>query len=473
MKAEKVSLGKIVLNDSNPRTITDEKFIKLVESILVFPKMLELRPVVLDENYIALGGNMRTRGLQWIVTATQTQIEEHLQRQSKYRLLTEYEQQQLINFWLEWKRNPMVYCVFADDLTEDERNEFIVKDNVGFGSWDMDILANEFDEQLLLDWGMDVWQMDGGDDNGAGGKEKHGSLLDKFVVPPFTILDTRQGYWRERKEVWRALIDDNGESREGTLANGETNCMASINNGVSLLDPVMAEIVCRWFGIEGGKAFDCFAGDTVFGYVAATLGHSFTGIELREEQAALNNERVAGMSAEYICDDGQNVLKHIGKGTQDLLFSCPPYFDLEVYSDKPNDASNQSTYKGFLEILDKAFTDALVCLKDDRFAAIVVGDIRDKQTGFYHDFVSDIKDIFKRNGAPLYNEMIIIEPIGTLPQRVQRYMKNRKVGKCHQNVLVFYKGDPDKIKDNYKLIEYASEDLESFGMDNGDSTSED
>jgi hypothetical protein len=144
-----------------------------------------------------------------------------------------------------------------------------------------------------------------------------------------------------------------------------------------------------------------------------------------------------------------------------------------VYSDKPNDASNQSTYKGFLEILDKAFTDALVCLKDDRFAAIVVGDIRDKQTGFYHDFVSDIKDIFKRNGAPLYNEMIIIEPIGTLPQRVQRYMKNRKVGKCHQNVLVFYKGDPEKIKDNYKLIEYASEDLESFGMDSGDSTSED
>ena len=62
---------------------------------------------------------------------------------------------------------------------------------------------------------------------------------------------------------------------------------------------------------------------------------------------------------------------------------------------------------------------------------------------------------------------IIVEPIGTLPQRVQRYMRNRKVGKCHQNVLVFYKGDVKEIPNNYKEIEYASEDLESFGVDKG------
>ena len=137
--------------------------------------------------------------------------------------------------------------------------------------------------------------------------------------------------------MWRERIADNGESREGTLG---VNYIAKINNGVSLLDPVMAEIVCKWFGIAGGSAFDCFAGDTVFGYVAATLGMSFTGVELREEQAKLNNERVEGMDARYICDDGQNVANHIEKETQDLLFSCPPYFDLEVYSDLENDASN-------------------------------------------------------------------------------------------------------------------------------------
>ena len=128
----------------------------------------------------------------------------------------------------------------------------------------------------------------------------------------------------------------------------------------------MAELVCRWFGREGCKTFDCFAGDTVFGYVSAYLGNEFTGIELRPEQAQLNNERVEGMSARYINDDGQNVGRHLEPESQDLLFSCPPYFDLEKYSDLPNDASNQGTYEEFIGIIRNAFTSAIGCLKEFR-----------------------------------------------------------------------------------------------------------
>ena len=294
-----------------------------------------------------------------------------------------------------------------------------------------------------------------------------GSLVERFVVPPFSVLDTRQGYWRERKRIWREKIGDNGESRQGVLSDAEL--MTGINGGTSILDPVMAELVCRWFCVDGGNTFDCFAGDTIFGYVAAYLGNTFTGIELREEQARLNNERVVGMNARYICDDGQNVGKHIAKESQDLLFSCPPYYDLEVYSDDPKDASNQKTYEDFLQILDNAFTGALQCLRKDRFACIVVGDIRD-ENGYYRNFVNDIVKIFERNGVGLYNELIIVEPIGTLPQRVGRYMKARKVGKCHQNLLVFYKGDTNNIKKNFKEIQYESEDLERFEVDFGDRT---
>ena len=263
--------------------------------------------------------------------------------------------------------------------------------------------------------------------------------------------------------MWRDLIGDKGESREGTLAD-KSSLMGAINNGVSILDPVMAELVLRWFGIEGGKVFDCFAGDTVFGYVAAKLGHTFTGIELRKEQVNINNERVKDLNANYICDDGQNVGKHLQACSQDLFFSCPPYYDLEVYSDDPKDASNQSTYKDFIKIIETAFAGAIGCLKENRFACVVVGDIRDKD-GFYYDFVGDIKRIFLKYGMPLYNEMIIVEPIGTLPQRVARCMRNRKVGKCHQNVLCFYKGDTQKISNEFKEIHYESEDLEQFNMD--------
>ena len=173
----------------------------------------------------------------------------------------------------------------------------------------------------------------------------------------------------------------------------------------------------------------------------------------------LNNARLKNKRSKYICDDGQNVLKHVKENSQDLLFSCPPYFDLEVYSDLENDASNQKDYKDFLQIIDNGFTGALKCLKDNRFAVIVVGDIRDKQ-GFYYGFPEDIKSIFIKNGAKLYNEMIIAETLGTLPQRVGRYMNNRKVGKCHQNVLVFYKGQPKEIKNIYKKLNFKNIEID-------------
>ena len=240
-----------------------------------------------------------------------------------------------------------------------------------------------------------------------------------------------------------------------------------LSAGVSLLDPVMAEIVCRWFGLENCKTFDCFAGDSVFGYVSAYLGNNFTGVELRPEQVSLNNERVEGMTARYICDDGQNVARHIAPASQDLMFSCPPYFDLEKYSDLENDASNQDSYEDFIKILENAFKSAVTCLKDDRFAVVVVGDMRDKSTGFYYDFCGDIKRIFKEAGMPLYNEIILIETSASTALRASRYMETRKVAKMHQNILVFYKGNTKEIKKAFKKIEYASEDLELFRVDSG------
>jgi len=214
-----------------------------------------------------------------------------------------------------------------------------------------------------------------------------------------------------------------------------------------------------WFGHPNSKTCDPLAGDSIFGYVSSYMGNQFTGIELRQEQADLNNTRVKEFTSKYICDDGQNVLKHIEENSQDLLFSCPPYFDLEVYSDLQNDASNQKEYKGFLQILDNAFTDAIKCLRDNRFAVITVGDVRDKKSGFYYRFVDDIKDIFKRSGMLLYNELILVEAIGGARLRVGGLMKSRKIAKTHQNILVFYRGKTSEIKNIFPLIEITEEDV--------------
>jgi hypothetical protein len=126
-----------------------------------------------------------------------------------------------------------------------------------------------------------------------------------------------------------------------------------------------------------------------------------------------------------------------------MVFSCPPYADLEVYSDDPNDLSTLS-YEDFkpayFEIIDKACAQ----LKDNRFACFVVGDVRDKK-GNYYNFVGDTVEAFKAAGLHYYNEAIMITPIGTLGMQTSRnFPIARKLGKTHQNVLVFVKGDGKK-----------------------------
>ena len=509
MKTETVKLSQVQVNEANPRTITNEKFQKLVNSVLALPKMLELRPIVVDNMMVALGGNMRFRALTAISDLSEDELKSRLFSINDVKKKTEGEQQALLTHWLRWRDSPTAIIIKASELSDAEQREFIIKDNIGYGEWDTDSLTAQWDNEELVDWGIEFPDAENAlnAQNGSGsGSEKQNSapessLFDRFIVPPFSILDTRKGYWQDRKKKWYDIIGDMGESRNDTLVTSleikykdlyqrtrehrkelglsfkeyidkyvsqedlEKEQAKIVAQGVSIFDPVVSEIMCRWFTPKSGsKIFDCFAGDTAKGLVFAECGHSFVGIELRPEQVEINNEIIAdrGKDIRYICDDGQNVSKHIEPESQDLLFSCPPYFDLEVYSDLPNDASNQGTYEDFIQVLDNGFSGAVGCLKNNRFAVIVVGDVRDKKTGFYYDFCGDIKRIFKQNGMRLYNEIILVEQTASTALRASRYMDARKVAKTHQHVLVFFKGDPKKIKGEFERIEYTEEDMSKF-----------
>ena len=506
MKTELVRLSQIVLNAANPRTIKNDKFDKLVNSILALPKMLELRPIVVDNTMGALGGNMRFRALSAISEMSDDELKERLHSIRDFQKKTQAEQDNLAEYWLRWKDKPTAPIIRASELTDAEQREFIIKDNVGFGEWDMDALANEWDSDDLVDWGVDVWQTstpgeESGDGGSGGGSENKSTLNDRFVVPPFSILDTRKGYWQKRKKMWRELIGDMGETRKDTLIQSpevkykdlyqktrqhreelglsfreylekyvpdevkEREAKKVLSQGVSLFDPVLSEICCRWFTpCDGSAIFDCFAGDTQKGLVFGMCGHSFTGIELRQEQVDINNSVITGrnLPIQYICDDGQNVAKHFEPESQDMLFSCPPYYDLEIYSSAPNDASNQGSYEGFIAILRNAFSKAVTCLKENRFAVIVVGDVRNKKTGGYYNFVDDVKRIFCDNGLLLYNELILVETGASTALRASRYMDSRKVAKMHQNILVFYKGKAKDIPKHFKKIEFTEDELSAF-----------
>lgn len=158
MKTEEIALSRITENEENPRTITTEKFQKLVKSILVFPRMLTLRPIVVDETFKVLGGNMRLKALRHITTMQDDGILAKLEEDTH---LTKAERNLAIVYWRLWQEKPTVTIVKADDLTETQKREFIIKDNVGFGDWDTDMLNNGWNTDLLKDWGIESWKLQG------------------------------------------------------------------------------------------------------------------------------------------------------------------------------------------------------------------------------------------------------------------------------------------------------------------------
>ncbi len=158
MKTEKVLLSQVKVNSANPRTITERKLTLLVERLLSFPKMISIRPVVVDEKMIALGGNMRLRAFGRIAQMPLDDIAKVLAGTKNYQRLSKSEQEALLASWQSWLEKPTLEIVKASTLSEAEKQEFIIADNASFGEWDYDKLANEWDAEDLVNWGVDVWR---------------------------------------------------------------------------------------------------------------------------------------------------------------------------------------------------------------------------------------------------------------------------------------------------------------------------
>lgn len=221
--------------------------------------------------------------------------------------------------------------------------------------------------------------------------------------------------------------------------------------GTSIFDPVLCELSYLWFCPPKGRILDPFAGGSVRGIVAGRLGRDYLGIDLRPEQVDANRDQWARIKqrrdgkVEWLQGDSRDVLSVAREDGPpdgfDFVFSCPPYGDLEVYSDDPADLSTMD-FGEFVSAYQSIIQRAVAKLQDDRFACFVVGDFRDK-AGFYRDFVSATIRAFETAGARLYNEAIIVTATGSLAIRAgKQFRASRKLGKTHQNVLVFVKGDP-------------------------------
>ena len=338
-------------------------------------------------------------------------------------------------------------------------------------------------------------------------------LSDRFLVPPFSVLDTKQGYWQERKRNWVSLgikselgrgekltftIDRNDEKFErynniksafsggSTSLNGSAKNMQkmafSMGGGVvsksgaekygrkpqqtSIFDPVVCELAYKWFSREGDWVLDPFAGGSVRGMIAGALGRYYVGVDLSELQIKANEQQYKDISEKYTdivkptwINGDSTYISELTKGHKfDMIFSCPPYYNLEVYSDREEDLSCKSTYKEFLVGYEDIIEKCCSQLNDDAFAIFVVGNVRDDKTGMYYDLSGDTVRAFQKAGLGYYNEGIIVNVAGTLPVRAPiLFNRSRKLGKQHQQFLVFYKGNPKNIKDKFGSFEPEEE----------------
>jgi 16S rRNA G966 N2-methylase RsmD len=281
-----------------------------------------------------------------------------------------------------------------------------------------------------------------------------GALETKFLEPPFSVLDSRKGSWQTRRRAWLSLGIQSEVGRDDELLGGGLMGIGAkyrpgmkTMHGSSIFDPVLCELAYRWFAPPGGTVLDPFAGGSVRGIVAAKLGHPYTGIDLSERQVEANRQQAADILGAgeswptWHRGDSSQMNTLLPQGEEyDFVWTCPPYFDLEVYSKDPADLSNMP-WGQFMIAYDRIIELACLRLKANRFAGIVVSEVRGPDGG-YRGLVPYTIHSFLRAGLKFYNEAVMINAGGTLPIRATRYMEEggRKLGRSHQNVLIFLKG---------------------------------
>jgi len=294
------------------------------------------------------------------------------------------------------------------------------------------------------------------------------------------VWNSTKGEWLGMKKEWNAKIEAAGErngvknpkfaSREGAWMgdNGMSNVVLgkhviedgeavhkvgkSFNGNVSVLDPVACEVILRFFmPIEGKRVYNPFGGGVQFGFVTGDCGYEYLSSEIRQNQCDANNA---------ICQDFENVKWHKSDSSKftpsekyDLVFTCPPYYQVEDYLDydgNPPEGELNSipTYEEFRDTLFQGYKNAIEALNDNCFFVVMTGDSRDKN-GAYYGCEAEHEIFFKQQGLHIYNKIVYLECEFTRLAHAKRTLHYRKFPKREQKILVFYKGDMTKIKDRH------------------------
>lgn len=468
--ALEVNKGQIEGVPKNPRFIRDTKYKALVKSIKQDPDFLNIRELAVYEQptkgtktkYVIIGGNMRYRA-------------------AKENGITQ-----------------LPCKIIPNDYPKDKIRRFVLKDNSSFGETDWDLLLSEWDINEIEAAAIDIPNVNDSETKREQEKaDAISTLAEDFIITPSSVLNTRGSEWTKRKQAWKALSLVDGSGREENLTFSNTaqppvyyqakNELRkkqereptheeiiqyleeegkSILPSTSIFDPVLCEVLLTWFNIPKGKVLDPFAGGAVRGIISGVLGMPYIGNDLREEQIKENEKILKDFELPipikplWTIGDSKRI-DDIAKGSTlkppyDIIFSCPPYSDLEKYSDLKEDISNMD-YKEFLTSYRKIIKKSCSMLNNNRFAAFVVSEIRDKH-GIYRGFVQDTIKAFQDAGLQYYNEIILVNQMASAAIRARGQMKNRKAVRTHQNIIVMHK----PTKENEDISKIAEQEHQNI-----------
>ena len=259
-------------------------------------------------------------------------------------------------------------------------------------------------------------------------KERRSELSKEWIVPPFSVINTHKSYYKKLVDKWKKYgLGISAIGRNNNLIGVQSNIDGTKTIGTSIFNPALANIVYEWFLDEPSTVFDPFCGGPERGIVAAELGHKYIGIDIREEQIQANYNAFQNTKCKWIVSDAT---EH-NYPNCDMIFTCPPYYNLEVYSDLQNDLSNQESYNDFINLYKIVIEKC--CKASHNWVCFVVGNIRENQN-LIIDFPGDTIRVFNEYGYGLLNE-IIIYAVGSASVRTN--FKNKKLTNVHQKILVF------------------------------------
>jgi NADPH-dependent 7-cyano-7-deazaguanine reductase QueF-like protein len=263
---------------------------------------------------------------------------------------------------------------------------------------------------------------------------------------------SREGAWQGSSGMANVVLQERKIGDDGEIVENKTK---TLNANVSVLDPVACEVILRFFMPKNGcRVYNPFGGGVQFGFVTGSYDYEYLASEIRQNQCDANNA---------ICKDFYNTRwiqsdssKFTPKQKYDLIFTCPPYYKVEEYLDydgksPEGELNSLPTYEQFRDMLFEGYKKAISVLNDNCFFVVMTGDSRDSK-GAYYGCEAEHELFFRDQGLHIYNRITYLECEFTRLAQAKKTLNTRKFPKREQKILVFYKGDMNKIKDLYAPI---------------------